>query len=751
MEQESGGILDSLTNYGADALRAVNQGLLMGYGDEAMAGIGAGYEALTSDASFGDAYDRRLGRERSRLKEFKQGNPIAAMGAEVVGALPTAILAPGGAMMNAARPLAARMGAGAASGAAYGGAYGFGQGEGGPAGRVESMGAPAAIGGAIGAAGPVVARGAGKLAELIAAKRQAKQAGTKTPEASQIMQEFVSADMAGAGERLARAGPKAMTADVGPNTRQLLDVAIQTSGPAGTAARQAINKRVEESSQAIRQTLDATFGAPKGVKVAEGELRAASSGKVRAAYRDAYSRPIDYATDVGEEIERVISKPVMKPAIREANKLIQLADEPASKQIKVTFDAQDNPIFETLPDVRQLDYIARGLSQVAEREAGKGAMGRQTTTGRAYSKAASQVKNLLRDAVPQYDQAVRLAGEPIRAREGIQLGRSILSPKSSDEFMDDLSSLVQKDNAAGQLRQRRKPTPSAGASSPAAAPREGAAPIDRALLPAPAGATVPRNQALTVPGGRALSTDVRPPNAAQEEVVSAAVPIDTYVKQGVREAIDERIARVQTAFSDPSGSEAREAMKALKELSSRANRDKVRAVIGDAQSSKLFRELDQAAVSFELKAAVAENSKTYARTALADRIGTRADEGAVNALRRGRPLEAVGEAASRVLGGSGRAAGERKDAIYSDLVKSLTGPANLNRMEALAEARAPLAVGDAVDRAATRAGGRAPLAGVGPGLGPPPDEILAEYPDARQGPDGSWLVWRNGRWNRVVQ
>ena len=538
MEEESGGILDSLTNYGADALRAVNQGLLMGYGDEAMAGIGAGYEALTSDASFGDAYDRRLGRERSRLKEFQRDNPIAAMGAEVVGALPTAVLAPGGAMMNAARPLAARMGAGAASGAAYGGAYGFGQGQGGAAERIGNMGAPAAIGGAIGAAGPVVARGAGKVAEMIAARKQAKQAGTQTPEASQVMQEFISADMAGAGERLARAGPDAMMADIGPNTRQLLDVAIQTSGPAGTAARQAVNDRVKKASDDITTAMDRTLGSPQGLRTVETDLRKLTGTRVGAAYRDAYSRPIDYSSETGRQIEDIIAKPALRKAIREANTLIDLADDVSVKPLKVKRGEDGKVTFEEMPSVQQLDYVTRGLNQLADREAGKGAMGATTTKGRAYSKAATQLRGLVRQAVPEYDEAVSMAAEPIRARQAFKLGQDALGRKAPDEIADEMAGMTGSERA--------------------------------------------------------------------------------FVANGVRSAIDDRIGRVQQAFSDPANTDVREAAKALKELSSRGNREKVRTIVGNDAADDLFDTLDRASVAFELKAAVSENSKTYARTALAE-------------------------------------------------------------------------------------------------------------------------------------
>jgi predicted secreted Zn-dependent protease len=73
------------------------------------------------------------------------------------------------------------------------------------------------------------------------------------------------------------------------------------------------------------------------------------------------------------------------------------------------------------------------------------------------------------------------------------------------------------------------------------------------------------------------------------------------VAQGVRSHLDDAMANVQRTLQD-GDTGAREAVKALKNLSSRANREKLETVIGKGKADALLRELDQAATSFDLRA-----------------------------------------------------------------------------------------------------------------------------------------------------
>ena len=140
----------------------------------------------------------------------------------------------------------------------------------------------------------------------------------------------------------------------------------------------------------------------------------------------------------------------------------------------------------------------------------------------------------------------------------------------------------------------------------------------------------------------------------------------SFVGQGVREVIDDSVANVKKAFTD-TNMDAREAAKALKDLSSRSSRDKITTAIGRDKATRLFAELDEATVAFELKASVAQNSKTFARESLASHVTELTEAGPMNALRRGEPVQAAKEGLRGLLGGSRAQRGARQDQIYSDL------------------------------------------------------------------------------------
>ena len=184
-----------------------------------------------------------------------------------------------------------------------------------------------------------------------------------------------------------------------------------------------------------------------------------------------------------------------------------------------------------------------------------------------------------------------------------------------------------------------------------------------------------------------------------------------HVAQGMRETIENATANVKKAFSDPN-MDAREAAVALRELSSRATRDKVTMIIGKDKAKQLFESLDSSTVAFEMKAAVAQNSKTFAREALNQRVDQRLNQGAMRALAAGSPVRAGREAAASVLGGDATSRAAAADVVYRTIVDTLTGPGGVKALEKILKGTAPAQVGKNVGRIAESAAARAPLAGL---------------------------------------
>lgn len=144
--------------------------------------------------------------------------------------------------------------------------------------------------------------------------------------------------------------------------------------------------------------------------------------------------------------------------------------------------------------------------------------------------------------------------------------------------------------------------------------------------------------------------------------------------QGVRSRIDDVMANVTRTMQD-GNTDAREAYKAIRELSSRANREKLTTALGEQRANPLFEELDRVAQSFQLRGSVAENSKTFARQATNEMLKEGASPGAVGTLGRGEPLQASKRVIQALTGQTDEAIRGREDDIASEIADYLTRPA----------------------------------------------------------------------------
>lgn len=575
---------------GEGMTRGALQGLTFGAGDEIVAGGTAALDATLRGEDFGRAYDARLGRERQKISQFREDSPVLAYGSEIAGAIPTAVAT---APTAAGASLAGRAGIGAGTGAAQGFGYGLFAGEGGAAERAQSGVISAGIGGTIGATAPAIGAGARAMMQRIQSGRNAAALGIPR-RAADVLTRVASADdlFSQGAQRIARGGPDAMLADAGPNMRTLLDTAMQKSGPAATAARRAIEDRATGAGRGVTEALDDSLGRPGESSSRALTVYGDKTNPLDLIYRRAYSRPIDYASEAGRKIEDIILNRVPAAAIRAANELMRI--EGRQSQHILADIADDGAVtFRSLPDVRQIDYITRGLNEVADRADGLGKMGGTTQTGRAYANLSRELRSTLKELVPEYKQALDTAAGLIREGKAKEFGGVLLSARTTRADVADMVS----DMGAAEKRK---------------------------------------------------------------------------VAEGLRVFIDDSLANVKRALTD-SNMDAREAIKALKELSSRASREKVSSVIGEQQAARLFGELDRSTAAFELRAAVADNSRTFARTAMDDVVG-RADAGVMDALRMGRPAEAFKRGVQNVTGRSAAARERLTDETYSALAEVLTGP-----------------------------------------------------------------------------
>lgn len=163
------------------------------------------------------------------------------------------------------------------------------------------------------------------------------------------------------------------------------------------------------------------------------------------------------------------------------------------------------------------------------------------------------------------------------------------------------------------------------------------------------------------------------------------------VRQGVRESIETTLSNVRRTITDPDV-DAREAMQLVKEVSSRANKAKLRAVLGESKADALLNELDRAATALTLRAAVSRNSDTAIRTAIQGQVR---DEATPGLPRRtlgnlGSPLDAGKEITQTIAGIDPRSMSAAEKAIFDEIATALTSIRGQDAQRALAAVRGAL-------------------------------------------------------------
>lgn len=373
----------------------------------------------------------------------------------------------------------------------------------------------AGLGGLLGVAAPVVAEGAGYglkwATDKFTTASRAKKAGISVPTA-QLLGRTMEADgsLFGSGAaNIRRAGPDAMLADVGPSAKTLLDKAANSSGPAARIAREAVEQRASGTRNIIESGLDSTLGKPQGVETTAQSIRQGSAGARGSAYDAGYAGTIDYLSPDGQSLQGLLAR-VPKAARAAARELMDV------EGYKGGIDLIDENLKVTrMPDVREWDYITRGLQQVAEEADGAGALGGTTPKGRAFDSLKGQIRGTLRQLVPDYGVALDTAADSIEQVKAVRFGKKILSPATTREEV-----------------------------------------------------------AMMVDG----LTDAQKAQMAQ----------------GVRSNIDDMLANVEVAMSDPN-IDAREAVAAIRKMSSKAAREKISLVVGPDRANQLFSMLDEVA------------------------------------------------------------------------------------------------------------------------------------------------------------
>lgn len=158
----------------------------------------------------------------------------------------------------------------------------------------------------------------------------------------------------------------------------------------------------------------------------------------------------------------------------------------------------------------------------------------------------------------------------------------------------------------------------------------------------------------------------------QDVMQGASVAARSQARAGLRRGIEDTLAQVKRTITDPN-TDAREAMALIKDLSSRANRDKVVELLGEKNADKFLASVDRALPALELRAAVAGNSKTAIRQSIQGQI---AEETTPGLLRRtvgdaGNPLDAAKQITKAITRTGDQAITESQQQIYAEIAEAL--------------------------------------------------------------------------------
>lgn len=153
-------------------------------------------------------------------------------------------------------------------------------------------------------------------------------------------------------------------------------------------------------------------------------------------------------------------------------------------------------------------------------------------------------------------------------------------------------------------------------------------------------------------------------NASKEELSGA--------KQGVREQIEDIMSNAKTASGVGTASEVKEAMKIVTEMSSRANRNKLKLILGDKTAEAYFKRLDQVKKSLEVQAGVRIGSATAPRQQIFEDIREGIKGGSIASFFAGDPKRAITKFRDRLTGTGDEYYDEKISDVLDDVAKVLT-------------------------------------------------------------------------------
>lgn len=428
-----------------ERLRAVGQGLTLGFGDEIMAGV--------RSLAPGQTYDAALEDERRRLAEYREGFPVSSAAYEIGGAVLPAL---GAGVLTGGTGTAGVMGATAArtaptlartalAGAGTGAVYGFGSGEGGFGPRAGNAAIDAAIGAAGGvagqAAGAALARPLEKLVDFARRRIGGRAGGLVQAEVQRLAAESgLSVD-----EVIDRVANGQMMAEVSETLRFAARAYKAGTGEGSAIISEAFRRRMPDGTTFTRagemrgQAMDRLTGAlapdfqPNILRDFAGRQSAARAAE-RGAYRQAFEGAGDLTPEIIEEMGAVLQR--APAAARDAAELIRAR---TGQNPYFTVSDAGEVRFGRAPTLQEAELVRRALNDAASRayRGGQGAL------GEALEEMEGGLRLQIDEFAPQLSDVRATAASTRAARDAFNSGRTALS-RPADQVMVEFDRVLEQ-------------------------------------------------------------------------------------------------------------------------------------------------------------------------------------------------------------------------------------------------------------------------------------------------------------------
>ena len=363
-------------DYAKGVGRSAASGLTFNWSDELIAGARAKAEGIP--------YEQALKEEREAKKQFEGQYPVAAIASELAGSVPT-MFVPGLGIAKGAQ-MAGRVAQGIKTGAIQGGLSGLGESDSKQLFSAEDIGSrlkSAAQGAGVGSVvGGALSKGAEVLAPTVTGVME--RFSPKISEnvgMSRVLQDLERAGMTPeqAGkewERMYKAGAPAQLFDVAQPLTNRAEVLAQRPGKVGAQIEQDITDRQAGQRARVNRAARETMGVKGDYYGTEEALTKALRSNAEPFYEAAYQAKIPTQAQAFLQTEMDRIKEAFPEAIASAKKLYASDGEGkmgkfGTTDVRIGHNNPPMKAFEEVPEVKQWDYIMRGLYQ-ASKSAGDG-------------------------------------------------------------------------------------------------------------------------------------------------------------------------------------------------------------------------------------------------------------------------------------------------------------------------------------------------------------------------------------------